>query len=205
MSLMITSRWLSSDSFSSWWAATIAAYAYCSGRMAEHLKSDSARVIATEMGHPVVLGKNCTADCAPNWKGNACSVMQGKIHSLTLVRLEWKISLVEREGGRAQTEELMCASLRGNKGWLVNMPHVWKQRDNHIFGRGITSVRQPGWRLAEEHWCRLLSSWFFSKFHMVQKRQSKCCTLIKQAAPWAMAPKTNSLVKCSVNSSMGGM
>ena len=39
MSLMKTSRWLSSDSIGSWWAATIAAY--CPGRMAEHLKSKS--------------------------------------------------------------------------------------------------------------------------------------------------------------------
>ena len=71
------------------WAATVATY--CPGRVAEHLKSESTRVVTPKMG------KNCTADRAPNWKGNTCSVMQGKIHSLTLVRLEWKISLVERE------------------------------------------------------------------------------------------------------------
>ena len=56
ISLMKTSRWLSSDSFGSWWAATIAAY--CPGRMAEHLKSKSTGGFHQGDGSPCIyLGK----------------------------------------------------------------------------------------------------------------------------------------------------
>ena len=47
---MKTSRWLSSDSIGSWWAATIAAY--CPGRMTEHLKSKSTGGFHQRHGSP---------------------------------------------------------------------------------------------------------------------------------------------------------
>ena len=54
VSLRKTSRWLSSDSSGSWWAATVATY--CPGRMTEHLKSKSTGGFYQADGSPSILG-----------------------------------------------------------------------------------------------------------------------------------------------------
>ena len=97
VSLVKTSRWLSSDSSGSWWAAPVAPY--CPGRMAEHPKFKS-------MGG------------FHQWDGSPCTLSHLRYFSVCIfIEATWRVNIALQYNSRFARRSTWCEIFVISKGW----------------------------------------------------------------------------------------
>ena len=93
---MKTSRWLSSDSCGSGWAATVATY--CLGRITEHLKSKSTGGFHWRDGSPCTRQRRPRPPQWSPWSASGCTLCLGRILGLELMLVRLQECCREIEG-----------------------------------------------------------------------------------------------------------